>query len=135
MATTGSNGARNAQLIKQLRAARTFWHELDDPPRRALQLRRPSEDQLVGWQDLFTADIKTVGRLRQAAREIVVGWRGFTEADVLGPTVGSDAEVEFDLDLFIEWATDDLMLLAELSNGAVRAFLDYKDKKAAAAKN
>jgi hypothetical protein len=73
--------------------------------------------------------------LRQAAREVVVGWRGFTEADILGPAIGSDTPVEFDPDLFIEWATDDLMMLADVSNKAVQAFIDHRDKKAAAEKN
>jgi hypothetical protein len=132
MATTE---ARSAQLLRQLRAARSFWHELDTPPRRALQIRRPTEDQIVSWQDVFTAEIKNLARLRQAATEVVVGWRGFTEADILGPTVGSDVAVDFDRDLFIEWAIDDLLMLAEVSNKAVQSFIEHRDKKAAAEKN
>jgi hypothetical protein len=126
---------RNAQLLRQLRNARTFWHELDDPPRRALQIRRPSEDQLLAWQDVFTADTKHIGRLRNAGREVVVGWRGFTEADILGAAIGSDSPVEFDVELFLEWSTDNLMLLADVSNRAVQAFLDHRVKKEDAAKN
>jgi hypothetical protein len=133
MATAAEN--RNAQLLRQLRQSRTFWHELDDPPRRALQLRRPTEDQIVAWQEGLAANAQPIVRMRSTARDVVVGWRGFTEADVLGAAVGGDAAVTFDSDLFMEWSADDTMLYVEIADKALAAFTEYRIKKAEDAKN
>lgn len=128
-------GERSAQLVKLLREQRTFWHELDTPARRALQIRRPGDDDVSEWRDSFKADATALRNLREIARKSVVGWRGFTEADVLGAAVGGDAPVEFDTEVFTEWCYDDSDLLIAIRDQAVQHWSDFNKRKDDTAKN
>lgn len=83
------------RLIASLRNARLSWFEVT--PGKRLQIIRPTEVEMV------------TGRYRtpvQILAEQVVGWEGFTEADILGPTIGSDSPAAFDPELFAAWVSD-----------------------------
>jgi hypothetical protein len=134
-----------AQMLRQQRQQRATWHELDDPPRRALQIRRPTEDQVIAWRSTLeslgkggddnTAFLAAVPKLREIVGSVVIGWRGFTEADLLGPAVGASSPQDFDAEVFAEWVQDETMLLVAIASDAVKSFKEHRDKKAAAEKN
>jgi hypothetical protein len=85
-------------LIQRMRARRERWVPLGDDERRRVLIRRPSEVEMISMRNgIGVAD---VGRH-------VVGWEGFTEADLLGPELGSaDAAAPFSTALWTEWVTD-----------------------------
>lgn len=130
-------------MLRQQRAQRATWLELDEPPRRALQIRRPGEEAIAGWRAVFEVfnegdsdkSLATLPKLRDIARSVVVDWRGFTEADLLGEAIGASSPQSFDLDVFSEWVDDETLTLVNIASHAARAFTEYRDKKAAAEKN
>lgn len=129
----------NALMLRRQRELLATWLELDDPPRRALRLRRPQQWELVKWKDAYQSrDIeRTVPLMIDLACGLVDEWRGFTEADLLGAAIGSDAEQPFAADLFRAWITglDDMALYVRVAEAAFVNWKANEDKKAAAAKN
>lgn len=85
-------------LLQRMLAAREAWVQLPGA-RDGLQVRvrRPAEAQMPG--------LLLKGELEDYLGW-VVGWKGFTEADVLGARQGSDAAVPFDPALWREIALD-----------------------------
>lgn len=71
-------------LYERLLEAREFGVDLGDG--KTLTVRRPLASQLP----------KLRSRLVESAHELVVGWSGITEADLLGPSIGSTTEAPFD---------------------------------------
>lgn len=104
-----------AELIRRMKAQRRAWHELDDPPRRALQLERPAEMAVMKWRGSGL----TTERVPELLRECVVDWRGFTEADLLGASIGGDTEQPFDREVFSIYIEDHA---EELSGAAMKVF-------------
>lgn len=125
-----------AEMLRRQRAARTFWHELDEPPRRAVQMRRPNETEIAGWrEDLRPGSVKPQ-RLLEIAGDIVVDWRGFTEADLLGDDQApADQQQAFDKKVFLEWAQDNTADVASMAARAVQEYSAWREKKDVAAKN
>src|ERR1700754_407093 len=87
------------RLIAQLYAGREAWVELEpaagETPALEVLVRRPAEEELGP----FIAMNKGKPQLRvsnAAAKACVVNWRGFTEATLLGASVGSSEVVDFD---------------------------------------
>lgn len=90
-------GAFDAELA-QMRRQRQFWHELDDPPRRALQLTRVRVEELMATP--------TKDQILELMKRHVIGWRGFSMADLIGAHVGSTDPLEWSEELFREWIPD-----------------------------
>jgi hypothetical protein len=69
-------------------------------------------------------------------RKFVFGWEGFTEADVLGASVGAaDVPVEFDAELWAEMVSDDLDWISKIGDAILKSVVDYLTEKDATAKN
>ncbi len=116
-----------SDLVARVLAQRERWVDLGGG--LAVRIRRP--DAL--------ARARMVGMDRpsviQAAISSAVGWRGFTESAVLGPSHGSDAVVAFDEALWAVLAAD----RADWMQATLKAYLDLIEQHAAqqeaAAKN
>ena len=66
----------------------------------------------------------------------VVDWRGFTEADLLGETLGSsDAMQPFDAAVFQEWVDDSPEAMNTIALAVVDLVQANTDRQARAAKN
>ena len=97
-----------AQLIERLRAQRDSWCVLreagDGEPELAVCLRRPTEAELPAYRP---AQGQTMHQLlTDAVCRTAVGWRGFTEAELLGAAIGSSDPLEFSADLWAEAVRD-----------------------------
>lgn len=113
-----------AQLIKRIHAQREGWAEVE--PGVALLMRRPAETAM--------------GRLRaglahESVCACIVGWRGVTEATLLGAQVGAADEVAFDAELCREVLADRLAWVEKASEHLVGAITAHLQAKAAAEKN
>lgn len=120
--TPGGSSAATSVLIQRLRAAREAWVDLDD--QRSVLLRRPPETDLARLRHGVTL---------QDAAAVVVGWRGFTEAYLVGARLGSDTPVAFDAALWREWVADHLehsALVAQKLAELVERHLAAKDSAA-----
>lgn len=112
------------ELKARLVAGREFWCE--PAPGKRLKLRRPREAEMavlrhgVGVDDVCRA---------------VVDWDGFTEAVLLGATVGSSDAVPFDKDLADEVLRDHLEWAQPAADALAQAVTEHLASRAAAAKN
>lgn len=97
-----------AQLIERLRAQRDSWCVLreagDGVAELAVCLRRPTEAELPAYRPAEGQSMHQL--LTDAVCRVAVGWRGVTEADLLGPAIGSSDEVPFDAALWAEAVRD-----------------------------
>jgi len=124
-------------LIARLRAAREVWVQLPPGPHgqpRAVKFRRPAEAEVLGL-------ITTVAGRRSLQVELptvqayAVDWRGITEADLLGDTVGSSDEVPFDAAVWAEVVADKLGWLQPCAQGLLDAITAHMARQDEAAKN
>lgn len=115
-------------LGDKIRARREAWLELDEPPRRALKIRRLPESRMGMFLVGKRIDLQT-------SCDCVVGWRHVTEADLLGQEVGASDEQEFDADALRELLADDVELLGRVNDHIVSSVQRFLEDKAAAEKN
>lgn len=103
-----------SQLIGKLRAQRTEWVDLTDKGDQGERISfvRPPE---VEWRSL------TGGVTLEHVRRYCNGWAGFTEATVLGESVGSSDPIEFDADLCAEILSDRGEWLGKVANQIVES--------------
>lgn len=96
---------------------------------------RPSETEMAS---LLTGDgdKRTWVVTTDHVRKFVCGWEGFTEADVLGSSVGaSDITIEFDSELWSEMVGDDIEWVGKVGDAILKSVVDYLTEKDATAKN
>jgi hypothetical protein len=117
-------------IARRMRQARERWHELDDPPRRALLIRRPGEVQMMRWRDGLTVE-----RMPELVAQTVVDWRGFTEEDLLGGGVGGSDPVEFSRAVFDEWIGDRVKEMTDAATAVFELVNAHQIAQQAAAKN
>lgn len=115
--------ANNDSLLARMDAQRTHWADLPDGKR--VQFRRPLETEF--------------GRFREGVgvehvAECVCGWDGFTEADLLGAALGSDAAVTFDPALWSRVMRDRVDYMQPVAQAIAKAIGDHLQAKEAAAK-
>jgi hypothetical protein len=119
-------------LIAALRSARERW--VDVAPGKDVKIRRPTEAE-------FPAFLKEVDGRRSLSVELshvqqfVVDWRGFTEADLLGATVGVADAVPFDPEVWAEVVADHLEWLKPAANALLLCITEHVERDADAAKN
>ena len=102
-------------LIAALRKQRRQWVELvDGQPEKAISFQRPPEADFYKLKDGIGPDLVC---------QYVDGWRGLTEADIVGGEHGSDAPAVFSPELFRVWVQDRADLLLRLA-GAMAAAVD-----------
>lgn len=113
------------QLIAKLLAQRESWVEVE--PGRRVRVRRPDESEMVDFRGGMSVELM----LRH-----VVGWEGFTEADILGPALGAaDAAVAFDAALFAVLARDHVAWFEPVSVEIATRIAEHWKAREATAKN
>ncbi len=112
------------QLIAKLLAQRESWVEVE--PGRRIKVRRPDESEMVDFRGGMSVDLM----LRH-----VVGWEGFTEADILGASVGASDPVAFDAALFATIARDHMAWFEPISIEIATRIAEHWRAKEATAKN
>lgn len=110
-------------LIARIRAQREFW--VDVAPGKRLRVRRPVETDFVRYSRL------SVG----LCAACVVGWDGFSEADLLGAAIGSSDPLPFDEEACLEVVLDRAEWASVLAIAIAKAIKDHLDAKDAAGKN
>lgn len=96
---------------------------------------RPSETDMAG---LLTGDgdKRTWVVTLDHVRKFVTGWEGFTEADVLGASVGSsDTVAEFDAELWSEMVGDNVEWVAKVADAILKSVIDHLSERESVAKN
>lgn len=113
-----------ATLIAKALEQREQWLDLGNGKR--VKVRRPA-----------AAEMFAIGRATTPETFLrrVVAWEGFTEADILGSAVGSDAVVKFDLELWLVLALDEPDWMAKVSEAVVASITAYLEARDAATKN
>ena len=104
--------SEHAALIKQLLAAREHWVDL--APGKAVKFRRPMEGELEG---MFRGTPKRFNVLLEDVQRYAVDWRGFTEADLLGATVGNSDPLSFSAEVWALAVGDNLDWLQAARHG------------------
>lgn len=95
------------------------------PPESDMPRLLKGDGEVKRWE-VTLADVRTY----------VCGWEGFTEADVLGPSVGaSDVTVDFDADLWSEIVGDDLGIINKVADAILKSVVDFISEKAEVEKN
>ena len=126
-----------ATLLEKLREQRTFWVELDE--KRAVQLRRPLSDEQRFVLDLansYGAGVsEVIEQCSVVARRFVVGWKGFTEAFILGPEIGAKDPVDFDAEVWAELVRDRSDWSSEIGVKLIQAWNAAQEKQEAITKN
>lgn len=112
------------KLIAKALEQRESWVDLGGGKRA--KIRRPPAAQMFDFGRATTPEMF----LRS-----VVGWDGFTEADVLGASVGSDSTVPFDVELWLVLALDQVEWIGKVSEALVEAIKAYLEKQGDIAKN
>lgn len=111
-------------LLASLLAQREF--DVDLAPGKRLRMRRPA-----------------ASRVHELARECTpervasyaVGWSGITEADLLGPQLGTDAPADFAPELLVEVLADRMEWFSAAANEVVAQVKKHRELHGATAKN
>lgn len=101
---------------------------------KSVTFLRPTEAEMGSMLDI-TGDKGTWNVGIEQVRKCVVGWQGFTAADLLGAAVGSSDPVEFDADLWAEVCADDIAWIRQVADAILTSVVDHITEKDATAKN
>jgi hypothetical protein len=119
-----------SSLIDRMLANRDSWCELapatDGKAAKRVKLRRPAQCEILRMQGGVNQD-----HVLSAA----VGWEGFTEADLLGPEIGSSDPVAFDADVWKAYAADNVEHLSKAAEHLMNSISEHIAKVAQARKN
>lgn len=126
------------RLIQQMRDQRKRWITLEEgrggaAPKRVQIIRPPETDladfllDLGGGQHTLQAELRHV-------EKYVVGWDGFTEADLVGPAGSSDA-APFAPELWREAVTDRLTWMRKIAQALLDMILEHRAAREDTAKN
>jgi len=123
-------------LLQQLLEQRRSWVELE--PGKRVRITRPPEADVV--RRFLRPSATEGGKFAVAitdedASQYVVGWEGFTEADVLGQGVGGSSQAAFSLDLWRAVSADRYDWLRTVTKGVLDAVIAFQEKRAVDAKN
>lgn len=118
-------------LVARLRARREKWVEVEpaagDKPAKEIRIIRPPESEFWRFgQDGASVDI---------ACDFVTGWRGVTEADLLGEAVGASDPVDFDSALWKEVVRDRTGWLNKAASAVSQSVMDHIEQSKALEKN
>lgn len=133
LAAGGHNGADVLNpLIAALRSARERWVEV--APGKQVKIRRPTEAEFPAFvRDV--AGVRTLSVELEHVQQYVTDWRGFTEADLLGATVGVADALPFDALVWAEVVADHLEWLKPAAQALLRAITEHVESQDATAKN
>lgn len=113
-----------AALLKALRAQRLHWVEVGTGLR--VQFARPAEAEMHRFVAGVTAE---------HVCQYVEAWDGFTEATLLGESVGSGDAVEFSRELWAEWVRDRADACGTVAKAIADAMAAHLAQREATAKN
>lgn len=119
-------------LIAALRSARESWVEV--APGKRLKIRRPTEAEFPAFLRKTEAGRGIAVELEHVQRH-VVDWEGFSEADLLGPTVGVSDALPFDAAVWAEVVADHLEWMQPAAQALVQAIVSHLTAQADAAGN
>lgn len=112
-------------LIAKVRARREHAVPLDGG--KSVTVRRPAEAEFGRVASDKAVDL---------VADFVVGWQGFTEADLLGPEVGaSDIDVPFDADLWREVVRDRIDWVKVVAQRLGELVTEHVNQRGLVAKN
>lgn len=117
------------QLIDALLRRREQVVKLEEG--KSVTIRRPPETQMG---DLLTVDAenkKSTWRVGvDDVKKYTVGWDGFTEADILGPSVGGSDPVPWDKDLFAVYIDDNQKYVGKIAQEILDSVVAHVNKQA-----
>lgn len=115
-------------LLAKMAEQRAHWVDLPGtgtPPKR-LQFHRPPEVELPAL----------LGGVRiEHVVQYACGWAGFTEACLLGPSVGSSDVVPFNRDLWAAWVRDHANAVPAVAKAMADAVTQHLEAREGIAKN
>lgn len=111
-------------LVTALRRQREFAVEV--APGVSILLRRPAAAEMPELREMTNAQI---------AVRFAVGWKGVTEALLLGPAVGAEDDVPFDGEVWAEVVADRVDWIKACADGVIEAVTKHLAAEADAAKN
>lgn len=114
------------QLIKQLREQRMAWVVVDEactPPKR-VRIIRPTEVELA--QHFIKSGEVSCGF--DQVKAFCVDWDGFTEADLLGASVGAAEPVPFSQPLWAEVVGDNTAWVRTVAQALLDAAVAHTQK-------
>lgn len=126
------------RLIQQLRDQRKRWIPLEEGPGAAaakrVQILRPPETDLPDFLTTTEDGHYTLQAELRHVEKYVVGWDGFTEADLVGPAGSSDA-APFAPELWREVVADKLQWMRQIAQALLDLILEHRAARDTAAKN
>lgn len=120
------------RLIQQLRDQRKRWITLEEG--RRVQIMRPPETDLPDFLAPTEDGRYTLQAELRHVEKYVVGWDGFTEADLVGPAGSSDA-APFTPELWREAVADKLQWMRQIAQALLDVILEHRAAREEAAKN
>jgi hypothetical protein len=113
-----------ATMQDKQRALRERWVELE--PGKRVRYHRPR-----------TAEVPEVAKAGDigVAVKLVDGWEGFTEADLLGPSIGANEPVPFHPEVWAEYALDRMHVIAKVLEHIVETMKLHDEQQRAVEKN
>ncbi len=105
-------------VLQQLQRSREDWIEIE--PGLRVKVRRPTETDLARFYNGVTVELLC---------ETLVDWEGFTEAKLLGSSVGSSDPLPFDADLAKEVISDHADWSATAAHGLVDLIAKHVDRR------
>jgi hypothetical protein len=120
------------ELVLALRRRRESWVTLAEGKR--VKIRRPPETGLREFLTIVDGKRTWLVGL-EAVQRHVVDWDGFTEADILGASVGSSDTVPFDADLWSELVANNIEWLNDVAAALLKDIVDFLAAKDEVAKN
>lgn len=109
-------------------------HSVDLGGGKKVTFLRPPEVEMTallhgdGESRIWKVDIAEV-------RKYVCGWSGFTEADLLGASVGSSDPLAFDPELWSELVNDNVQWKVKVAEAILASVIDHINRQDAVAKN
>ncbi len=101
---------------------------------RAVTFLRPLESDMGSMLSGEGAE-RTWSVTIEHVKKFVNGWSGFTEADLLGASIGSSDPVSFDPDLWAEVCADDIETVQKVAQAILKSVIDHLSEQADVAKN
>ncbi len=118
-----------SDIIQKIRQARSVWVELGDG--KKIQIIRPTQYQT--FQKFFSEDSHGNSHFSvtfENTKDFIVSWDGFTEADLLGPEIGSSDPIAYQPDFFEEYLFDKTEWMPVIVQALVQEIGKANTKKA-----
>ncbi len=101
---------------------------------KKVTFRRPSESDMPSLLS-GEGETRTWSVGIEHVRKYVIGWDGFTEADLLGAGIGASDPVEFNAALWDDVASDNIAWVRTVADAILRSVVDHITARDAVAKN